>query len=121
MDRDKIVCYYYVATLNRSPVKEFIDLLYDKTQQKFFFVKALLEEFGYKLPYPHAKYLGNSIFELRFKGQEGETRILYFFFHKDKAVFTNGFIKKSGKTPKGELLIAMNRRAEFLNQEHRSR
>ena len=73
MDRDigKIVCYYYITASNRCPVKEFIDLLCDKTQQKFFFVKALLEEFGYKLPYPHAKYLGNSIFELRFKGQEG--------------------------------------------------
>lgn len=122
MDRDigKITCYYYVTASNRHPVREFIDLLEDKSQRKFFFIKDLLEEFGYKLPYPHAKYLGDSIFELRFKGQEGEIRILYFFFHKDKAVFTNGFIKKSGRTPKNELLIAMNRRSEFLNQEHRS-
>ena len=117
MDRDvdKIACYYYVTASNRPPVREFIDLLDDKTQRKFFFVKALLEEFGYKLPYPHAKYLGDSIFELRFKGREGDIRILYFFFHKDKAVFTNGFIKKSGRTPKNELLVAMNRRDEFLN------
>jgi len=123
MDRDigKITCYYYITASNRCPVREFIDSLDDKTQQKFFFVKTLLEEFGYKLPYPHAKYLGDSIFELRFKGQEGEIRILYFFFHKDKAVFTNGFIKKSSRTPKNELLIAMNRRNESLNQEHRSR
>ncbi len=123
MDRDidKIICYYYVTASNRSPVREFVDLLDDKTQRKFFFVKTLLEEFGYKLPYPHAKYLGDSIFELRFKGQEGEIRILYFFFHRNKAMFTNGFIKKSGRTPKNELLVAMNRRDEFLNQEHRSR
>ena len=122
MDRDiaKVTCYYYATESNRSPVREFIDSLDDRTQRKFFFVKALLEEFGYRLPYPHAKYLGDSIFELRFKSQEGEIRVLYFFFHKDKAVFTNGFIKKSSRTPKDELSIAINRRKEFLNREYRS-
>lgn len=123
MDRNvaKVTCYYCVTASNRSPVREFIDSLDDRTQRKFFFVKDLLEEFGYKLPYPHAKYLGNSIFELRFKGQEGEIRILYFFFCKDKVVFTNGFIKKSGRTPKNELSVAMNRRDEFLNQKYGSK
>ncbi len=123
MDRNvaKVTCYYYITASGSSPVREFIDSLDDRTQRKFFFVKALLEEFGYKLPYPHAKYLGNSIFELRFKGQEGEIRILYFFFCKDKIIFTNSFIKKSGRTPKNELSVAMNRRDEFLNQKYRSR
>ncbi|PIW67702.1 MAG: hypothetical protein COW10_04580, partial [Candidatus Omnitrophica bacterium CG12_big_fil_rev_8_21_14_0_65_42_8] len=110
MDRDitKVTCYYYIIASGSSPVREFIDSLDDRTQRKFFFVKALLEEFGYRLPYPHAKYLRGSIFELRFKSIEGEIRVLYFFFQKDKVIFTNGFIKKSGKIPKNELSIAVN-------------
>jgi phage-related protein len=120
MDKDitRVTCYYYITASGSSPVREFIDSLNDRSQRKFFFVKALLEEFGYRLPYPHVKYLRDSIFELRFKGIEGEIRVLYFFFQRGKVIFTNGFIKKSGKTPKNELSIAMSRRNEFLNQQY---
>ena len=113
----KIACYYYSTESGKLPVKEFVDSLDFKTQRKFFFVKALLEEFGHKLPQPHAKYIGNDIFELRFKGQEGAVRVLYFFFHQNKAVFTNGFIKKSDKTPRNEKELAVQRKMDFLSRQ----
>ena len=113
----KITSYYYLTESGKSPVREFIDSLDFKSQRKFFFVKELLEEFGHKLPFPHAKYIGNSIFELRFKGHEGALRVLYFFYHEDRAIFTNGFIKKVNKTPKNEINIAIERRANFLNRQ----
>jgi len=78
------------------------------------FAKSLLEEFGHKLPQPHAKYLGDSIFELRFSGVEGSVRVLYFFFHQDKAILTNGFLKKNNRTPKREKELAIERRKTFL-------
>jgi len=110
----RIRCYYYLTGPGRVPVRDFIDSLDFKTQRKFFFVKELLENFGHKLPYPHAKYIGNSIFELRFKGYEGAVRIFYFFFDQDKAIFTNGFVKKSAKTPQNEIGIAFERRSEYM-------
>lgn len=111
-----IICFYYVTESGKSPVKDFIDSLDSSSQRKFFFVKSLLEEFGHRLPQPHAKYIGDEIFELRFKGQEGNVRILYFFFHQDKAIFTNGFIKKSAKLPEKERTQAIRRRKEFLEK-----
>ena len=113
----KITAYYYLTGSGKSPVKEFIDSLDFKSQRKFFFVKELLEEFGHKLPFPHAKYIGDSIFELRFKGHEGAVRVLYFFYHEDRVIFTNGFIKKVNKTPKNEINIAIERRTNFLNRQ----
>ncbi len=113
----KVECFYYLTDSGRSPIREFVDSLDYKTQQKFFFVKALLEEFRHRLPQPHAKYIGEDIFELRFKGQEGTIRILYFFFHQDKAIFTNGFVKKTDKTPKNEKELAVRRRTEFLGRQ----
>lgn len=109
--------YYFKTESGRVPVKEFINSLDYKTQRKFFYVKALLEEFGYKLPLPHAKYLGDEIFALRFSGMEGGIRILYFFFHQGKIVFTNGFIKKSNRLPKKERLIAIERMRAFLKNQ----
>jgi len=112
----RIASYYYLTESGKYPVRDFIDSLDYKTQRKFFFVKELLEEFGYRLPFPHAKYLGNDIFEIRFRGQEGHIRILYFFYHQDKVIFTNGFVKKSGKTPRGEIKTAIERRNKYLTK-----
>ena len=112
----RISCYYYLTESGRSYVKEFINSLNFKSQRKFFAKRELLETFGHKLPTPHAKYIGDSIFELRFSGHEGEIRILYFFFHQDWTIFTNGFIKKSNRTPSNEVKIAIKRRKNFLNR-----
>ena len=109
-------CFYFTAESGKSPVEEFIDFLDYKTQRKFFFKKGLLEEFGQRLLYPHAKYIGDDIYELRFEGQEGAIRVLYFFFYRSEVIFTNGFIKKSNKTPVKEKKLAQERRKAFLEK-----
>jgi phage-related protein len=111
-----VTTYYFCTESGKSPVRDFIDSLDGSTQRKFFFVKGLLEEFGHKLPYPHAKYIGDDIFELRFTGKEGGIRVLYFFFHQDKAIFTNGFVKKTDKIPTREKSVAQERRKVFLEK-----
>ncbi len=113
----EVSCFYYCTESNRSPVKDFINSLDGRAQRKFFFVKSLLENFGHRLPEPHAKYTGDEIFELRFTGMEGQIRVLYFFFHRDRVIFTNGFIKKSNKTPIKEKKVAIERRRLFLENQ----
>ena len=111
-----VTTYYFCTESGKSPIRDFIDSLDTSTQRKFFFVKGLLEEFGHKLPQPHAKYIGNDIFELRFTGREGNVRILYFFFHRDKAILTNGFVKKMDKVPPREKAVAIERRKIYLEK-----
>lgn len=41
------------------------------------------------------------------------TRILYFFFIGNKAVLTNGFTKKTQKTPKNEIELAKKYKADY--------
>ena len=96
----KFTCIYYQTNAGRKPVKEFIDSLHDRTQQKYFEVVGLLEDYGKSLPKPHADFLMDEIYELRFVGIEGRVRILYFFYHGNKIIFTNGFVKKQQKAPK---------------------
>ena len=115
------IAYYFRTESGKAPVKEFVDLLDNRTQRKFFYMLALLEDFGHKLPLPHAKYIGDEIFELRFSGVEGSIRFFYFFFHQHRVIFTNGFIKKSNKLPHNEKLIAANRRREFFEAEKRKK
>jgi phage-related protein len=112
----KIECFFYLTEAGKSPVEEFIKSLDSRGRRKFYYTKSLLETFGHNLTYPHAKYIGDDIFELRFKAMEGHVRTLYFFYSGNQAIFTNGFIKKSGKTPQNEEQTAMDRRKDYLQR-----
>ena len=115
----KFKCVYFQTDSGRVPVREFIDSLNDRTQQKYFEVVGLLEEFGKSLPKPHSDSLGNEIYEIRFVGLEGKVRILYFFYYESKIVFTNGFIKKQQKAPKTEVQLAKDRRKYYIEKHKR--
>ena len=111
-----MTCIYYSTETNKIPFKKFIDSLSARTQQKYFAVIGMLEKYGKTLPEPHAKFLGNDIYELRFKGQEGHVRVLHFFYHDNKIILTNGFIKKTNRTPKKEIELAKKRRELYINR-----
>lgn len=109
-------CVYFQTDSGRVPVRDFVDSLDPRTQHKFFTVAGLLAEFGKRLPEPHAKRLDDGIYELRFHGIEGRVRVLYFFYHQHKAVFTNGFVKKGGPVPEREMQTARKRRKIYLKR-----
>lgn len=90
-------------------MEEFIDGLDQAAQQKFFAKRLHLEEYGPRLPEPHAKRLGEGVYELRFSGRDADFRVLYFFDGR-RIVFTNAFKKKTQKTPQGEIELAVRRR-----------
>ncbi|MBR4669474.1 MAG: type II toxin-antitoxin system RelE/ParE family toxin [Butyrivibrio sp.] len=65
---------------------------------------------------PYSEHLEDGIFELRCKKGSNITRVLYFFFAGRRIVATNGFIKKSKKTPPKELRLAKERREDWLRR-----
>ena len=109
-------CFYFTTESGKSPVEEFINSLDEKTQDKFIFKKELLEHFGPQLRRPHTDYIGSGIFELRFKGEEGQIRVLFFFLHEKKIILVHGFVKKTQRTPGKEIKIAKQRRKEYLDR-----
>ena len=77
-----------------------------KTTEKLLY----LQEKGFQLKEPDVKKLHLNykqgelpIWELRTKLGTNITRIFYFFWDGDSIVLTNGFIKKSMKTPPNEI------------------
>ena len=61
---------------------------------------AVLETDGNNIREPYSKFLGDGIYEVRVQQVTNITRVLYFFVVNKKIILTNGFIKKSQKTPK---------------------
>ena len=76
----------------------------------------LLEEKGTELREPYSAPLGDGIFELRCKLGSNITRALYFFFVGKHIVVTNGFVKKTQKTPPAEIKLAKDRRKDWIRR-----
>ena len=104
---------YYRLPNGRRPVEEFIDGLSDKMRGKAFYSLAVLAEYGNTLREPYSKSIGDGLFELRIKFASDITRIFYFFFVGDKIVLTNGFVKKTQKTPRSEIELARKYKADY--------
>ena len=92
---------------------KFIASLEKSTGPKVVRSIELLEEFGPELGMPHSRKVRDNIFELRIRGIQ-EVRIFY-TFHKDSIILLHGFVKKSQKTPKKELDLAL-RRAKTIDK-----
>ena len=74
-------------------------------------------EFGSNLGMPHTKSIDNGLFELRVKGKEGIARVFYCTKVGKRIVILHVFVKKTQKTPKKELKLAIHRMKEVVNNE----
>lgn len=108
---------YYKTKDGNCPVKQFLDSLDNKMRAKILMGVALLEEAGPQLREPYSKFIGDGIFEMRAKQANNITRVLYFFFTGQEIILTNGFIKKTQKTPVKEIETAKRYRADFLSRK----
>lgn len=104
---------FYETDDGKCPVQDFLDSLEPKLLAKTFRTIDLLELNGPQLREPYSKSLETGIFELRVKQGSDITRVLYFFVVGQKAVLTNGFVKKTQKTPKAEKDLAKKYKADF--------
>ncbi|MDI3548594.1 MAG: hypothetical protein PWR10_2246 [Halanaerobiales bacterium] len=109
----------YYEENNKSSVVEFIMKHSPKEQAKILREIDLLEEFGLFLGMPHIRKLkgtNNNLWELRIKHSSNIFRILFFTIKNGKFVLLHGFKKKSNKTPKQEINIALNRLQKYIQR-----
>ena len=79
----------------------------------FLHIIELIEEFGPNLGKPHTSAMGKGLFEIRAKGKEGIGRSFFCSFKDNEIVILHSIIKKSQKTPKKDLDIAIKRMMEL--------
>lgn len=108
---------FYEKADGSEPVKEFLLSVDIKMRAKLLKIMELLAENGTDLRMPYSEYLSDGIFEIRAKCGSDISRVLYFFVFGRKIILTNGFIKKTQKTPKNEMELAKKYRSDFLRRE----
>lgn len=108
---------FYDKPDGSEPAKEFLLSVNDKMRARLLKTIDLLAVNGTNLRMPYSEHLVDGIFEIRAKSGSNISRVLYFFVIGRRIVLTNGFIKKTQKTPRGEIELAKKYRNEFLNRE----
>lgn len=112
---------FYRKRNGECPVEDFLLSLDKKMRAKIVKEISLLELEGNMLRQPFSKHLEDGIFELRAKTGTNITRVLYFFYIGRKIVLTNGFVKKTQKTPISEIRIAKAYRSDYLQEQEEDR
>lgn len=101
-----------VFALNRAVEDEIAGLPPDM-RARLTRLAALVEQHGFEaLPREAVKHLEERLWELRIKGRDGISRAIYLTASGKRMVIVRVFIKKTRKTPKGELEIARQRAKE---------
>ena len=109
---------FYKTRSGKIPVKEFLDSLSFKHAQKVAWVLELIEKLD-QVPVQYFKKLKNTddIWEVRARIGSNSFRVLGFNDGNEFIILTNGFSKKSQKTPKQEIKLAEQRKADFLSRK----
>lgn len=108
---------FYQNEKGEKPVQLFLDSLDEKMRAKMLLSIKVIRENGYQARMPYSQELTDGIFELRAKAGSDISRVLYFFVVGRKIILTNGFIKKTQKTPKNEIEKAKRCRDDYLSRK----
>ena len=97
-------------------IEEFYKTLQPKELAKVEQNLKELKRLGMFTKPPLMKQLTDFIYEFRTKTNELYIRILFFKLPGNEIVFTNGFKKKTDKTPPNEIEIAIQRRKNYIDR-----
>jgi len=106
---------FYETENGAIPVKKFLDDLVPKQAQKVAWVLQIIQEKKHP-PVQYFKKLVNTdeIWEARIQISGDIFRILGFMDTEEIIVLTNGFAKKTQKTPQQEIELAESRKKDYF-------
>ena len=109
---------FYKTISGDSPVEEFLDTLSDTQTQKIMWVMKLARELT-PVPSQYFTKLVNTddIWEVRVQISGNIFRLLGFIEGDRLIILTNGFQKKTQKTPRREIELAEARKREYQGRE----
>jgi phage-related protein len=96
-----------------ADVEAALDALAVDVQASFLRIAELVEEHGLeRVREPYVKHLEGPLWEMRLKGRSGIARAVYVTAIGKRIVVVHVFVKKTQKTPRREIEIALKRAKE---------
>jgi phage-related protein len=109
---------FYRYRNGKCPVEEYLNSLNSKIAQKITWVLSLLEDLDIILKQYFKKLVNtDDIWECRIRLGSNSYRILGFMGIKNFIILTHGFIKKTNKTPKSEIMKAEELKRDYISRK----
>ena len=103
-----------VETLN-AVVDGVLDALPADVRARFVRICELITAVGLdRVGAPHVRHLAGALWEMRLRGKDGIARALYVTVRDRRVVVVRAFVKKTQKTPRREIDLALRRAREVL-------
>jgi phage-related protein len=100
---------WIVETLNGTVDAE-VEALPEDMRARLTRIARLIEDKGLEfVGEPHVKHVAGRLWEMRLKGRSGIARALYVTAARRRAVIVPAFVKKTEKTPRREIELALSR------------
>ena len=107
----------WIVELLDDRVREELEALPTDMQARFRRIVELIQGYGLERVHePHVKHLEGRLWEMRMKGKDGISRAVYVTAKGQRVVVLRVFIKKTQKTPRREIEIALQRAQEVQDQ-----
>jgi phage-related protein len=99
-------------------LEEWLDTIPADIKAKVLRIVDMLVMFGpHNVREPYVKHVEGQrkLFEIRAKGKDGIARVFYCTIDEQRIILLHGFTKKTDKTPKKEIAIAVKRMQEVIH------
>jgi phage-related protein len=112
----------WIVELLDDRVREELDVLPADMKARFRRIVELIQDYGFdQVREPHVRHLEGSLWEMRMKGEDGISRAIYVTARGRRVVVVRVFVKKTQKTPRREIDLALERAKEVTNDEPHAR
>ena len=106
----------WIVELLDARVRDEIEALPADMKARFRRIVELIQGHGLEpMRDPHVKHLEGPLWEIRMKGKDGISRAIYVTAQGRRVVVVRAFVKKTPKTPRREIDIALQRAKEVQN------
>ena len=105
----RLSAYFYRSEKGREHVREWLRSL-DPVDRKIIGEDIKNVEFSWPVGMPLVRSLGRDFWEVRSRLTDGKMSRIIFCVDKGRMVLLHGFIKKSRKTPKKDIDLAVRRK-----------
>ena len=104
----------WIVELLDARVRDELEVLPADVKARFRRIVELIQDHGLeRVREPHVKHLEGALWEMRMKGKDGISRAIYVTARGRRVVVVRVFVKKTQKTPRRELDLALERAKEI--------
>jgi phage-related protein len=109
MEGKRIPAKFYRTEVGNEPVREWLKQLAPESR-KVIGIDIKTVEYGWPIGMPTCRAMGKGLYEVRSNLPDGTIARVLFCIYQEHMVLLHGFIKKTQKTPKQDLDLALMRK-----------